>query len=130
MLQVLFGDAELREQQAQRAETGLFLHTMFCAPRHRWCRRRSGTGFIAVYCGVWRSPVARLLWEQEVPGSNPGAPMKSLHGPRVACDEWAFQFRRDHASPPLDLARCEPDCSHAGACPHTGAAVPAHPLAG
>ena len=24
--------------------------------------------------GVWRSPVARLLWEQEVPGSNPGAP--------------------------------------------------------
>jgi hypothetical protein len=25
--------------------------------------------------GVWRSPVARLLWEQEVPGSNPGAPM-------------------------------------------------------
>jgi hypothetical protein len=27
--------------------------------------------------GVWRSPVARLLWEQEVPGSNPGAPMMS-----------------------------------------------------
>jgi hypothetical protein len=27
--------------------------------------------------GVWRSPVARLLWEQEVPGSNPGAPMDS-----------------------------------------------------
>ena len=25
--------------------------------------------------GVWRSPVARLLWEQEVPGSNPGAPI-------------------------------------------------------
>ena len=24
--------------------------------------------------GAWRSPVARLLWEQEVPGSNPGAP--------------------------------------------------------
>jgi hypothetical protein len=24
---------------------------------------------------VWRSPVARLLWEQEVPGSNPGAPI-------------------------------------------------------
>ena len=23
---------------------------------------------------MWRSPVARLLWEQEVPGSNPGAP--------------------------------------------------------
>lgn len=27
--------------------------------------------------GVWRSPVARLLWEQEVPGSNPGAPTLS-----------------------------------------------------
>ena len=26
--------------------------------------------------GVWRSPVARLLWEQEVPGSNPGAPIR------------------------------------------------------
>ncbi len=25
--------------------------------------------------GAWRSPVARLLWEQEVPGSNPGAPI-------------------------------------------------------
>ena len=32
----------------------------------RACRRQFG---------VWRSPVARLLWEQEVPGSNPGAPM-------------------------------------------------------
>ncbi len=26
--------------------------------------------------GAWRSPVARLLWEQEVPGSNPGAPTR------------------------------------------------------
>jgi hypothetical protein len=30
------------------------------------------------YCwdsdGAWRSPVAHLLWEQGVPGSNPGAP--------------------------------------------------------
>ena len=24
--------------------------------------------------GAWRSPVARLLWEQEVAGSNPVAP--------------------------------------------------------
>jgi hypothetical protein len=28
--------------------------------------------------GAWRSPVARLLWEQEVPGSNPGAPMPNF----------------------------------------------------
>src|SRR5918912_2687885 len=26
--------------------------------------------------GSWRSLVARLLWEQEVPGSNPGAPTR------------------------------------------------------
>ena len=26
--------------------------------------------------GAWRSSVARLLWEQEVPGSNPGAPIE------------------------------------------------------
>ena len=24
--------------------------------------------------GEWRSSAARLLWEQEVPGSNPGSP--------------------------------------------------------
>ncbi len=34
-----------------------------------------GCGVTEKYFGVWRSPVARLLWEQEVPGSNPGAPM-------------------------------------------------------
>ncbi|SVE08939.1 uncharacterized protein METZ01_LOCUS461793 [marine metagenome] len=26
--------------------------------------------------GAWRSPVAHLLWEQGVPGSNPGAPIE------------------------------------------------------
>ena len=26
-------------------------------------------------CGAWRSLVARLLWEQEVAGSNPAAPI-------------------------------------------------------
>ena len=25
--------------------------------------------------GTWRSLVARLLWEQEAPGSNPGVPI-------------------------------------------------------
>jgi hypothetical protein len=32
---------------------------------------------ISYLCGIngaWRSPVAHLLWEQGVPGSNPGAP--------------------------------------------------------
>jgi hypothetical protein len=28
--------------------------------------------------GAWRSLVARLLWEQKVPGSSPGAPTKPL----------------------------------------------------
>ncbi len=39
------------------------------------------------FYGVWRSPVARLLWEQEVPGSNPGAPIcrsSSICFPAVA----------------------------------------------
>ena len=30
------------------------------------------------FVGAWRSLVARLLWEQEAPGSNPGAPTTSL----------------------------------------------------
>jgi hypothetical protein len=40
------------------------------SPRSK--RSRNAAGFY----GVWRSPVARLLWEQEVPGSNPGAPTR------------------------------------------------------
>jgi hypothetical protein len=31
--------------------------------------------------GAWRSPVAHLLWEQGVPGSNPGAPIEGKLGP-------------------------------------------------
>ena len=38
----------------------------------------SGAAVLPTHCptenGAWRSSVARLLWEQEVPGSNPGAP--------------------------------------------------------
>ncbi len=30
------------------------------------------------FFGAWRSSVARLLWEQEVPGSNPGAPTRKI----------------------------------------------------
>lgn len=31
--------------------------------------------------GVWRSPVARLLWEQDVEGSNPFTPTTYFHPP-------------------------------------------------
>lgn len=30
--------------------------------------------------GVWRSPVARLLWEQDVAGSNPVTPTSGRYG--------------------------------------------------
>ena len=33
--------------------------------------------------GAWRSPVARLLWEQEVAGSNPAAPTRGARGSAV-----------------------------------------------
>ena len=39
-----------------------------------------------LFYGAWRSPVARLLWEQEVPGSNPGAPMSGTESPDVVYD--------------------------------------------
>ena len=39
--------------------------------RLKWCIVLCDNDF-----GAWRSSVARLLWEQEVPGSNPGAPIK------------------------------------------------------
>ena len=35
------------------------------------------------FIGAWRSLVARLLWEQEVLGSNPGAPTNSLEKSRL-----------------------------------------------
>jgi hypothetical protein len=40
-----------------------------------WIDRRESFGFNDLRTsGAWRSPVARLLWEQEVAGSNPVAP--------------------------------------------------------
>jgi hypothetical protein len=45
---------------------------------------RGVAGVYFVPFGVWRSPVARLLWEQEVPGSNPGAPTGVTGGDRKA----------------------------------------------
>ncbi len=36
--------------------------------------------------GAWRSPVAHLLWEQGVAGSNPAAPTwKARHGNELPC---------------------------------------------
>ncbi len=37
---------------------------------------------VVLHNGAWRSPVARLLWEQEVAGSNPAAPtgLSSMKG--------------------------------------------------
>ena len=44
-------------------------------------RRRVWSKLLSFDSGVWRSPVARLLWEQEVPGSNPGAPIVKRRSP-------------------------------------------------
>jgi hypothetical protein len=30
--------------------------------------------FRGIKIGMWRSPVAHLVWDQGVPGSNPGIP--------------------------------------------------------
>src|SRR5471030_2387592 len=38
-------------------------------------RPRRASGLHSPTRGAWRSLVARLLWEQEVPGSSPGAPI-------------------------------------------------------
>jgi hypothetical protein len=62
--------------------------------------------------GVWRSPVARLLWEQEVPGSNPGAPIladwppvfRPYLGLRVHVDEHPL-YRMWKARLDLDVER-------------------------
>ena len=64
--------------------------------------------------GAWRSPVARLLWEQEVPGSNPGAPieltrfgagrcsairLRTAGTPRPLPVSWTRERGRGNASP-------------------------------
>ena len=54
--------------------------------------------------GAWRSSVARLLWEQEVPGSNPGAPTDVTDSQLID-----YMHDVDGVSPPID------SCVH-GAC--------------
>lgn len=53
-----------------------------CAPREVSVRasRTTQRTVRRINFGAWRSPVARLLWEQEAPGSNPGAPTKGECG--------------------------------------------------
>src|SRR6202020_2855922 len=51
--------------------------------------------------GAWRSLVARLLWEQEVPGSNPGAPISS--SPRRRRSRDSREQRRLALVAPLGL---------------------------
>ena len=57
---------------------GAFTH-LRNGPQVRQNQRRGGAA--DSFVGAWRSLVARLLWEQEAPGSNPGAPTNH-HGGR------------------------------------------------
>ena len=66
--------------------------------------------------GAWRSPVAHLLWEQGVPGSNPGAPMRQ----RVADLKWVggpFHLGVEVVAPGL---RCAPRTACAGSAANRG----------
>ena len=45
--------------------------------------------------GAWRSPVAHLLWEQGVPGSNPGAPTDG-----TGCKIIVYMYDLDGVHPP------------------------------
>ncbi len=53
--------------------------------------------------GAWRSPVAHLLWEQGVPGSNPGAPIHLGFGLCLTKEKsWKLE-QLTHAVKVLDL---------------------------
>ncbi len=43
------------------------------------------------YFGAWRSPVAHLLWEQGVAGSNPAAPIGDPGAASAASGSCMFQ---------------------------------------
>ncbi len=49
-------------------------------------RACGAVGYGSVY-GMWRSLVARLLWEQEAAGSNPAIPTTNIHVRHLACDD-------------------------------------------
>ena len=49
----------------------LFENLFMCSPP-----KASWNGF---YNGVWRSLVARLIWDQEVVGSNPATPTPDFY---------------------------------------------------
>src|SRR4051794_5188973 len=59
--------------------------------------------------GAWRSLVARLLWEQEVAGSNPAAPMRPL------ADGHEDSLRSSDRAPPAVLHVRAPSPSRSGA---------------
>ena len=46
--------------------------------------------------GAWRSPVARMLWEHDVAGSNPAAPTRTNKGLRIVRNP--FFFKRERVS--------------------------------
>ena len=50
-----------------------------------------GVSAIITRFGVWRSPVAHLLWEQGVQGSNPCTP--TSHTERVVIDNPLFHIQ-------------------------------------
>ena len=68
-------EAKLRQGLCQYAVSDYrwfrssFSHSLEDGRTAEWCIVLCDNNF-----GAWRSSVARLLWEQEVPGSNPGAP--------------------------------------------------------
>ena len=62
--------------------------------------------------GAWRSPVAHLLWEQGVPGSNPGAPIRKRAADLTQVGGPFF----------MALSRRRPDCGAPRAPPARSAA--------
>ena len=66
-------------------------------PAHGVAVSRSGAAVLPTDCptenGAWRSSVARLLWEQEVAGSNPAAPISIKSKPRNTLRAGGFLLR-------------------------------------